>query len=543
MAVAEELIALLGYKVQGQAEVAKWKRGIDESEQKAKGLSSRLGGLGSAAGVAGAAMVGMAVKGLTNFAAFERQMSRIGITAGATVSETVGAARQVQDLANQFAMPLDEARNGLDTLVSSGMSLRDAMTFLPSVLLTAQAAGAATEDMANTAQKTASSLGLQADQMQKAFDIMVAGGKAGQFELKDMAQFIPTLASQFSTLGYKGEEGLKRLIAILQTLRTRTGTAGEAATQATNIFSKIFSEQTAKSFKEFGINFSKEMAKAKAQGKDVLTAFTDLTEKALKGDMTKLPKLFQDLQMQQGVTTLVQARAEMKGFLEDVNSAQVEGSGLRDFQRIVGDTESSIQKMSNSYDQMLKAIGGFVAEPATKAMNAVTSGIDKTRLADEARGRRGDSALYRMFAPYWENPDDVIAQDKKSKQRSSIDYLRQPAPQAPAIPSILKSRPAATPTDRVGQAFSSFPAAAGEVNAVANLDISKFIAPANIAKATMADLSTSFTAHIDLDISSLEAKADRAAKLILGLRTMGAAAMSGGGSPTPARVVGAGAAP
>ena len=543
MAVAEELVALLGFKLGGQGDLNKWKRSLDDGERQAKGVSGRLKGLATAAGVAGTAMVGLAVKGVVNFAAFERQMTRIGVTAGATVEETNRAAQEVQDLANRFALPLDQAREGLDTLVSSGLSLKDAMDFLPSVLMTAQAAGAATEDIANTAQKTASAFGLQTDQMQKAFDIMVTGGKAGQFELKDMAQHIPTLANQFATLGYKGEAGLKSLIAALQTLRTRTGTAGEAATQASNIFSKMFSEQTEKNFKEFGINLRKEMEKAKKAGTDALTAFVDLSEKALKGDMTKLPKLFQDLQLQQGMTTLMQARKEWKGFVDEVNSSKVEGSTLQDFNRVAGDTAASIQKMSNSWDQMLKSIGGFVADPAASAMDAITTGIDKTRKADEARKKRGDSAWYRAVAPWFESADEAIAGERRSRQDHGTAYLRQPAPQQQSVPPVLRSRDQVDA--RVSDAWGAFPAAAANPSAVATvkLDTSQFTDPVAMAKAAMADLNTSVTARVDLDISALEAKADRAAKIMNGLRSAGAQIGAGMQTSTPARVVGAGAAP
>ncbi len=120
------------------------------------------------------------------------------------------------------------------------MSLEEAMAFLPAVLTATQASGAAAEDIANTAMKAASALKLEANQMGNAFDIMVTGGKAGQFELRDMAQYIPTLANSFASLGYSGEEGLKRLVAILQTIREDTGSAESAATQAGEIFGKIY---------------------------------------------------------------------------------------------------------------------------------------------------------------------------------------------------------------------------------------------------------------------------------------------------------------
>ena len=237
MPIVDELIAILGYDIKGQDKLRKFARGMDDAEKKARSSAKAFSGLGRSVGGALAGLgAGSAVKAsITRFAEFERTLNRIGITAGASAQATARAGQTVQNMAKDFAMPIDRAVAGLDTLVASGKSLDEAMQFLPSVLATAQASGAATEDIANTALKAADALKIQAKDLQNAFDIMVAGGKAGQFELKDIAQYIPTLAGSFASIGYKGEDGLKKLIALMQTVRQDTATAGDAATQLQNL--------------------------------------------------------------------------------------------------------------------------------------------------------------------------------------------------------------------------------------------------------------------------------------------------------------------
>jgi TP901 family phage tail tape measure protein len=345
-------------------------------------------------------------RAIKDFALFERQMSRIGITAGITVEETKKAGEALQGLATQTALPLESVMAGLDTLVASGQSLEEAMAFLPAVLNTAQATGAATEDIANTALKSASALGLQASEMQDAFDIMVAGGKAGQFELKDMAAYIPGLANSFATLGYSGQDGLKQLIALLQTIREDTGSAEAAATQAQNIFGKMYAGQTATAFKKFGIDLRKEMEAAKASGEGAVDAFVRLSKEAVKGDLTKLPLLFTDQEFRLGMQSMMTSTDSVKRFLEIMNGAQVQGTVGRDVKRIADDVEGSIQRMSTSLDTLMKSVGGVIATPAADVMDNLSSGIDNAPKADAIRKARGDSSIYRTLN-YASGPADA----------------------------------------------------------------------------------------------------------------------------------------
>lgn len=324
-----------------------------------------------------AALAYGAKEALVDFAALERQMTRIGITAGASGEQTAKAFQEAQQVAKDLKYDsVQPAIEALDTLVASGKSLEEAMGFLPSVLSTAQASGAATNDIANTGLKAAEALKIEASQLQRAFDIMVSGGKAGQFELKDMAQYIPGLANSFASLGYEGEDGLKRLVAMLQTIREDTGDASAAATQAQNIFGKMFSSDTSKKFADFGINLRKEMEAAKASGEDAVSAFVRLSNEAIKGDFTKLPLLFTDQEFRLGMQSLMTSADSLQKFLNVMNSAEVDGTVFRDLSKVMSDTQASIDGMSNSWERLKTSIGGAAAPVATEGMNALANSLD-----------------------------------------------------------------------------------------------------------------------------------------------------------------------
>lgn len=318
-----------------------------------------------------------AKEALVDFAALERQMTRIGINAGASAEQTATAFGVVQQIAKDLKYDsVQPAIEALDTLVASGKSLEEAMAFLPSVLSTAQASGAATNDIANTGLKAAEALKIEASQLQRAFDIMVTGGKAGQFELKDMAQYIPGLANSFASLGYRGEDGLKRLVAMLQTIREDTGDASAAATQAQNIFGKMFSSDTAKKFADFGIDLRKEMEAAKASGEDAVSAFVRLSNEAINGDFTKLPLLFTDQEFRLGMQSLMTSADSLQKFLNVMNSAEVDGTVFRDLNKVMSDTQASIDGMSNSWERLKTSLAGAAAPVATQGMNALANSLD-----------------------------------------------------------------------------------------------------------------------------------------------------------------------
>ena len=407
MTVIDELIAVLGFEIQGGEKVQEFQKTLDGSEASAKKSAAAINKLGLAVGAATTVAISAGTAALKSFAGFEREMTRIGITAGATASETAAAGVEVQKLAKGFALPLEQAILGLDTLTASGMNLQQAMSFLPSVLATAQASGASTADIANTIQKVSMALKIPAEDAQKAFDIMVAGGKAGQFELKDMAQYIPQLSSAFSAMGYEGLGGLRDLIVLMQTLREKTGASSAAATQLDNILGKAYSTQTAKSFDNFGVDLPKEMAAFQASGLKPLDAFVEITRETIGNDLTKLPRLFQDNELRLGMLSLVTGAESMEKF----NAAlkDVDGSTMVDLSRVLNDTQASLDKTSSSLDRFWKSLGGAIAGPAGGTLDFLSNDLDY--------GEAIRNQLQKQGMGYWERENWMFmhAFDQASK--------------------------------------------------------------------------------------------------------------------------------
>lgn len=368
--IVDELTAVLGFKMQGEGELKRFNETLDQTEHSATASANRIRGIGVAAGAAATAAGALAVEGFKNFAGFERQMTRIGLAAGASAKDTADAGKTVQDLALGFALPVESAVSGLDTLVASGLDLETAMEFLPSVLATAQASGAAVEDIANTALKTSSALGIAANDMQGAFDEMVTGGNAGQFELRDMAAYIPTLANQFANLGYKGRDGLKTLVSVLQTIREDTGSSAQAAVQAQNIFAKMFSQETEKNFSGFGVKVREEVDAAVKAGEGAIDAYVRISRRVLEENPTaRISDLFVDQEFQLGMSSLINSADSLQKFLDTLNSAEVDGAVFEQLNRVMADNQASLDRLSTTWDKFMKKLGDQVAEPMSAVLD------------------------------------------------------------------------------------------------------------------------------------------------------------------------------
>ncbi|RWK61787.1 MAG: phage tail tape measure protein [Mesorhizobium sp.] len=387
---------------------------------------------------------------VTNFAGAERRLNRIAINADAGKDKLAEMFRTVDRAALDYSMTQDGITDGLEALVASGRSVDEALSFLPSVAATAQAAGAEIADIATTADAIGSSFKFTGDNMQRAFDILVTSGKQGKFELKDMAQYLPSLAPAMAALGYEGEKGLGKLASMLQTVRLQTGDASSAATNLQNVLQKMESNETAKSFSKFGINLRKEMAEARKEGRDLLDVFIELTERALKGDLSKIPQLFTDAQFMQGMRALLQGRDAMEGFQKALEN--VDGATMRDLGRVLADNQSKIDRMAASWERMKRSIGSGIAGPATGAMDFVSSNMDKAQFINAQLDKEGmgwwekrmwwarngfdnrDQGL-KAFQGGWRSPEGLIAAKGPMSASPELPSRRQDQPGRIPLPT------------------------------------------------------------------------------------------------------------
>jgi TP901 family phage tail tape measure protein len=328
-----------------------------------------------------------------NFAQSDLQIRRIGITADASEEEVSALSKSMRDLAMNTGHSFGQVTKGLESMVAGGMDLKEALPALPAIATTAQAAGAEVEDMATTTLALNQNLGIATDKMQNAFDVLVKGGKAGKFELKDMARYIPSIAPAAVAAGMKGEQGLMRLVAALQTVRNGTGTTEEAADSMQNIFAKMESEETTKKFSKFGIDLRKEMAKARKEGRDLLEVFVELSDKAVKGDLSKIPQLFSDMQFARGMRALLSYRDLNKKVLGELQNAA--GSTQRDFEKIMNTPAIAMKRMSEAFDRLVNS-AGFAIDQLGKKLghkDGMVGILNDTADAVEKLGNKGPAGV------------------------------------------------------------------------------------------------------------------------------------------------------
>lgn len=447
MAVVNEARAILTAEDRASAVLAMVERNFDRLDRAATRLNAMagnqraqekmqsglvrttalLGGASAAAlratgPLAGALSLYGAGAGLTAanraFAQNERAMTRIAITADASRSAQQASWTELQKLADETAQPVDKIREGLDALVASGRSLPEAMAFLPAVARTAQASGSEVADISKTADSVGESFKLAGADMQAAFDIMAAGGKAGKFELKDMARYLPSLGPAASAIGFEGKKGLADLVAMLQVMRKGSGTAEEAVASMNNILNKMESDKTTKAFKALGVDSEAAFKKARAEGKNLIEVFEQLVDKALKGDRSRLGEIIDDAEFKRGVQALMMFKGEWQDLSRTMQASSA-GTVANDLARVLGDRQTSFDRLSNSASRFADTLGNRVspafkgmANAATAALDAATEALRPGETLEERKKRIGNLPKTREEQAL-ENAERAVARQKK----------------------------------------------------------------------------------------------------------------------------------
>ncbi|CAH1672416.1 MULTISPECIES: phage tail tape measure protein [unclassified Chelatococcus] len=237
---------------------------------------------------------------------------------------------QIRAMAGQFNTSASSFARGVDFLLGMGLDNDRALAIMPDISKTAVAYQAQIEDLAKAGYAALDNLKVPASEFSRALDAMAQSGKMGAFELGDMAQYLPALASQAQNLGIVGVKGVADLAAALQVVRKGAGDSAEAATNLRNVMQKIESPATRKAFSKFGVNMQRELANAAKTGKSPLEALVEATQKAMKKG-AKVSDLFQDQQVQLGLLALMQNLEEYRKIREEALKAN--GVVEEDYQR------------------------------------------------------------------------------------------------------------------------------------------------------------------------------------------------------------------
>lgn len=189
----------------------------------------------------------------------------------------------------------EDALGALDTMLASGAVKADtAMKLLPTLQKGATVTGASTDDLAKIAISAMQQFDISEDKIGEVLDKAVAAGQAGNFELADMARWLPQQMAAGKSAGLKGMSGFEALLVANQQARVTAGTSDEAGNNLVNLLAKLTSKETSDRFrkldikgkdgKDHGVDFIASMEAQKKKGKNSIEAFMSIMDQVIGQD-------------------------------------------------------------------------------------------------------------------------------------------------------------------------------------------------------------------------------------------------------------------
>ncbi len=329
----------------------------------AKGLASA--GSKIMAGFAGGAVLGgtaLLVNEARKTIDFERDLSRLSITARGALGPMDAFRDKVFQVSSATGVAREEVLKGAAAFVALTGDGKTASASMELFAKVAKGTGASMEDISASAAAMVQNLKIDPADLEKAFSIMIAGGKAGSVELRDMAGLLASLAPLAATFaGGSGTTGLAELAAGLQLTRQGFGSASEAANGLERIMGSIV--QGAKRFKKGGVNvFSVDK-----DGNKSLRSFREIVEaigeSKLMKDPTKLRDAFGSKEAYQAFLQLTKVKGAWADLSDETLKANDTAEDYEAFRRsAAGQMEEALNALKNAVAQTFtpEVIAGFV---------------------------------------------------------------------------------------------------------------------------------------------------------------------------------------
>ncbi|WP_420023776.1 phage tail tape measure protein [Cereibacter azotoformans] len=316
---------------------------------------------------------------------FETVLEDIGQKAEIPQEKLGELGEQIKRIARDTNQGAAEIGAAVDALAGRGASTEIALAAANPIGKAATAYRASTDDLAAAAWSAVDNLKVPADQIETALDAMAQAGKAGAFELRDMATYFPSLGAAYQGLGQSGTGAVADLAAALQVVRKGTGDASTAATNLSNVLQKIYAPGTVKKFRAAGVDVFAEMEAAAQRGLTPIEAIAELTEKTLGGDLSKMGDLFEDAQVQAGMRSLIQGMEEYRR----IRAEAMGSSGVleEDYQRRIKTAAGATKRWNASLELLSITFGSALLPALNDVLDAVIPVIGKTGEFIEANPR------------------------------------------------------------------------------------------------------------------------------------------------------------
>ncbi|WP_239375294.1 phage tail tape measure protein [Snodgrassella gandavensis] len=188
-------------------------------------------------------------------------------------------------------------------MIASGtVEVDTAKQLLPVIQRASVASGADSNEVAQIAISAMQQYHIKPEEVGLALDKAMAAGQAGQFELNDMAKWLPQAMAATANGGMNGMKDFDVLLRSLQQTRITAGSADEGGNNFVNLATKITSADAVTKFqkaeyidkkgkKHSGIDLTQSLLKRKQKGENTLDAFMNIVDEYMSSN-----KQYQSLQ-------------------------------------------------------------------------------------------------------------------------------------------------------------------------------------------------------------------------------------------------------
>ncbi|MFB6404416.1 phage tail tape measure protein [Pseudomonas putida] len=246
---------------------------------------------------------------------FKDQTNDIAITGGFDAAEEVRLGDTLRGSALKWNQTQMDMAAGAQVLIAGGLSnVKELEAYAPILGKAATATRASMDDLGKVAIALNENLKIGASGLERSMNMLAFAGKSGQFELADMAKWLPQLTPQFADLGVTGEKAVAELGAALQIARRGAGSNDEAANNFKNFLSKLTATDTRKSFAGAGIDLQEAMTNLVGKGLtpvqamlEVITQYVGSKGPKAAGEFQKAMALKDDAERKAAVDRLNEA--------------------------------------------------------------------------------------------------------------------------------------------------------------------------------------------------------------------------------------------
>ena len=359
----------------------------------------------------------------------ERTIAGIATTAAMNTPEGRAAIAEADTATSEkTGVELNDLLGARGVLAEGGLDFKTQNAVMEVIAETVQATGSTPTVIAELVRSMIQeNLGVAPEDVRAGLDRAAKGGNEGGFELADMAQHFPSLASNYQASGRTGLSAVEELVAMLQVARKGTGSSSEAATNAGEWFTKIFAPDATKNFKdEHGINLAAIKRRADERGSSFAIDMVAEVQRLTGGDVFKIKELFGDKQAGLFLLPMIQHAQEFQRIMQEV-ADRSEGT-LRD--QYDANADIAAQK-EDRYEAAMASVGrdaGTVWEGLTRPLKNLMLEMVDPDLAAAARTAEQQRTAAREEAAKRADLDATIAstQSRLAAARSDVETYVEP---------------------------------------------------------------------------------------------------------------------